>query len=190
MGGRLNLYIETSALLAWLFGERAADSVRRALAGAARVISSELTFVECERALIRGLVLEELSEAGATDRRRTLAATAESWEVQGLGSDVLDRARRSFPAEPLRALDALHLASALAARATTPDLAFLSLDRRCRENARQLGFRVLPEPAGEVREAASPPAGPARRARPRKLPGPRATPRRARKARPPARRGA
>lgn len=179
MGGRLNLYIETSALLAWLFGERAADSVRRALAGAARVISSELTFVECERALIRGLVLEELSEAGATDRRLRLAATAESWEVLDLGPDILDRARRSFPAEPLRALDALHLASALAARMATPGLAFLSLDRRCRENARQLGFRVLPEPASEVREGASARPAPerTRRRRPRSEAEPRRPPR-------------
>jgi predicted nucleic acid-binding protein len=41
-------------------------------------------------------------------------------------------------------LDAIHLATALQARAALPDLALLSLDRRIRTCGEQLGFQVLP----------------------------------------------
>jgi hypothetical protein len=57
---------------------------------------------------------------------------------------VVERARRPFPREPLRALDALHLASALLARATLPDLALLSLDRRIRASGAALGLTIVP----------------------------------------------
>jgi len=49
-----------------------------------------------------------------------------------------------FPVEPIRTLDAIHLASAILARAAVPDLALLSLDERVRANGRALGFTVLP----------------------------------------------
>ena len=46
--------------------------------------------------------------------------------------------------EPLRTLDALHLASALSARSSAPGLVFLTLDERLRKNAKLLGFGLLP----------------------------------------------
>jgi predicted nucleic acid-binding protein len=58
---------------------------------------------------------------------------------------VVDRARQPFPAEPIRTLDALHLATAVQARSLVPDLALLSLDRRVRACARAMGFELLPE---------------------------------------------
>ncbi|MDR7468449.1 MAG: hypothetical protein QN194_15860, partial [Armatimonadota bacterium] len=57
---------------------------------------------------------------------------------------VLTRARRPFPGEPMRTRDALHLASALAVRAEIPDLAILSLDETIRRTSRELAFDVLP----------------------------------------------
>lgn len=54
--------------------------------------------------------------------------------------DVLSRAARGFPIEPVRTLDALHLATALAFTAVFPDLEILSLDRRITDNARALGL--------------------------------------------------
>jgi hypothetical protein len=61
-----------------------------------------------------------------------------------IGGEVLERARRRFPVEPVRTLDALHLASALAARAAIPGLDLLSLDQRVRDNGAALGFDLLP----------------------------------------------
>jgi hypothetical protein len=61
-----------------------------------------------------------------------------------LDLEVIERARRPFPGEPIRTLDALHLASALVARAAVPGLALLTLDAAVREAGRGLGFAVLP----------------------------------------------
>jgi hypothetical protein len=58
--------------------------------------------------------------------------------------EVVDRARSPFPGEPIRTLDALHLASALVARAAVADLAVLSLDEKVRAVGRALGLPVTP----------------------------------------------
>jgi len=58
---------------------------------------------------------------------------------------IIDRAHRPFPGEPIRSLDAIHLASAISAAGSLPDLALLSLDQRVRTSGRLLGLRVVPE---------------------------------------------
>ena len=62
-----------------------------------------------------------------------------------IGAEVVDRARQPFPGDPVRTLDAIHLASALVARASVPGLGVLSLDERIRRVARTLGLKVVPE---------------------------------------------
>lgn len=141
----MNLYADSSAVLAWLFEEPAADSVKEAFDGADGVVASDLTLVECDRALVRARVLGLLSEMEAVRRRTLLEAAAVNWIVLKLDREILERARRHFPAEPLRTLDALHIASALAARSAITDLALLSLDSRVRENGAALGFDVFPQ---------------------------------------------
>ena len=56
----------------------------------------------------------------------------------------MERARRRFPREPVRALDALHLATAVRTAEFRPGLRVLSFDNRIRANAVALGFDVLP----------------------------------------------
>lgn len=101
--------------------------------------------VECHRALIRAASPGALTEAQAADRRAHLAQAATGWHLLRIGPEVAERARQPFPFEPLRTLDALHLASALLARSSVPGLALLALDQRVRRNARELGFSVLPK---------------------------------------------
>ena len=141
----MNVYAETSAVLAWLFGEADGPRVREVLSGSALVAASDLTLVECDRVLIRAVALGEINEAAAADRRAHLNAAAAHWHVWRLTSEIVDRARRPFPKEPIRALDALHLASALTVRAAIPALELLSLDDRLRRSGEQLGFRLRPE---------------------------------------------
>jgi hypothetical protein len=86
----------------------------------------------------------ELSEADAADRRAHLVTAAAHWHVLRLGPEIVDRARQLFPGEPIRTLDALHLASALVARGAVAGLELLSLGERVRRTARLLGVRVLP----------------------------------------------
>jgi predicted nucleic acid-binding protein len=140
----MSLYAESSAVLAWLLEEEMAGDVAGALAGAEQVVASDLTLAECGRALIRAHALGSLSELEMTRRRTLLEASSVHWTLLRIDGGVLERARRRFPAEPVRTLDALHLASALAARAVISDLALLSLDQRVRDNGAALGFDVLP----------------------------------------------
>jgi predicted nucleic acid-binding protein len=112
----VNLYAESSAVLAWLLGEDASPRVRHTLTSAEIVIASELTLIECERVLIRAVALGETTEASAADRRAHLNAAAAQWNVLRIGAEIVDRAKQPFPMEPIRTLDAIHLASALIAR--------------------------------------------------------------------------
>jgi len=82
------------------------------------------------------------------DRRRILAKAGAHWHRIPLRDEILDRAKRPFPVEPVRTLDAIHLASALVARSAVPDVALLTLDRRIREAGVGLGFEVVPSRAG------------------------------------------
>ena len=143
----MKLYAESSAVLAWLLGEDGGEEVRRLLGGADEVYTSVLTLVETDRVLIRAHVVEALKEANVNDCRRLLARASRHWFLLQLHEEILDRARRPFPGEPIRTLDALHLASALTARAAIPELAILSLDSSIRKSSLDLGFEVLP-PAG------------------------------------------
>jgi hypothetical protein len=57
----------------------------------------------------------------------------------------VERARRPFPGDPIRILDAIHLASALLARSAVAGLDVLSLDDRLRKAAERLGLGVRPQ---------------------------------------------
>lgn len=138
------LYAESSAVLAWLLAESDATAVAATLRRAGHVIVSDLLFVECDRACIRAQALGALSAEQAASARALLARTGAHWECLRISAAVIERSRQPFPLEPVRSLDALHLASALAARSALPSLRLVSLDRRVRENALRLGFEVLP----------------------------------------------
>lgn len=141
----MKVYVESSAVLAWLFGEEAGEAVRQILAGAEMVVSSDLTLVECERVIIRSEKVEGVTEVQAADRRAALNRAAGRWHLISLRDEVLERARRPFPKEPIRTLDALHLSSALVLRSAVPGLVLFSLDERIRDNAKEIGFEILPE---------------------------------------------
>lgn len=154
----MSLYAESSAVLAWLLGEARAGEVLESLGSADLVMASDLTLVECDRVLLRAAHLGELPEADSAARRAELQASAAHWTILRLSADIIERARQRFPTEPVRTLDALHLAAAIAAKAASSDLAVLSLDDRIRTNARALGFAVVP--ADEATATSATPASP------------------------------
>jgi predicted nucleic acid-binding protein len=141
----VNVYAESSAVLAWLLGEEDGPRVREILGLSELVTASDLTLIECDRVLIRAVVLGEIDEAQAADRRAHLNAAAAHWHVWRLSAEIVDRARHPFRIEPIRSLDAIHLASALAVRSAVPGVELLSLDDRIRRSGEQLGFRIQPE---------------------------------------------
>ncbi|MBI3783991.1 MAG: type II toxin-antitoxin system VapC family toxin [Deltaproteobacteria bacterium] len=139
------LYAESSAVLRWLFNEERGDEVFRLLRTADKVTCSRLTLVECRRVISRAGAGAGLSEKDAAGLRGVLAQAASRWAILEVTSEVARRAEERFPAEPLRTLDALHLASALVLNEAAPGLAVLTTDDRIRSNAVQLGFSTLPE---------------------------------------------
>ena len=140
----MNLYAESSAVLGWLLGEARGPEAQQLLASAEIVSCSDLTFMECGRVLIRAARLGKLSETEAADCQRLLTAAAHKWKVFRISREIAERVQRPFPKEPVRSLDAIHLASALAVRAVIPNLEILSLDGRIRDSASGLGFKLQP----------------------------------------------
>jgi len=140
----LSLYAESSAILAWLLDEDIAEAVLGLLTAEQLIVASDLTLIECDRALHRAVALGELHEADAADRRAHLATVSSHWTLLRIGSEVVERARQPFPRSPIRTLDAIHLASLLVARSAVPGLTLLSLDSRLRDAAAHLGIEVRP----------------------------------------------
>jgi predicted nucleic acid-binding protein len=146
----VSLYAESSAVLAWLLDDPAGTFVRETLAETEIVVASDLTLIECDRVIHRATALGELTEAEAADRRAHLTTAAAHWHVLHIGPEIVDRARQPFPGDPIRTLDAIHLASVLVARASVAGLELLSLDDRIRGVGKRLGLALLPEDSFEA----------------------------------------
>ena len=140
----MTLYAESSAVVSWLLGEPPGDEALRLLASASTVFASELTLLECDRAIRWAEAIGRLDTREAEAARSRLDSTTTSWNVFRIGSTIMDRARRPFPREPVRALDALHLATALRISEFQRQLYVLTFDHRIRSNALSLGLDVLP----------------------------------------------
>ena len=83
------------------------------------------------------------SQVGEAAWARYSAAIAH-WHFYGVADAVLARASQPFPLEPVRTLDAIHLATAaLFALEVTPPTV-LSVDQQLRANAQALGMSVMP----------------------------------------------
>jgi predicted nucleic acid-binding protein len=134
------IYLESSALLEWLLGQSGAAEVRRTVDRAEVVLTSKLTFTETERVLVRAESRGELRGGDAQRLRGLLNRAGASWTRMAVSDEVLSRAARAFPAEPVRTLDAIHLATALEFATVYPDLQVVSSDRRVRSNAEALGI--------------------------------------------------
>jgi len=134
------LYLESSAVVAWLLGESRAAEVITAMNEAEVRVTSQLTLVEIERVIRRAVALRLIMDASAQKLRALLALQRKKWITMGLTDSVLARAGSAFPIEPVRTLDAIHLATALAFSESFPDLKVLAFDRRISQNAAALGL--------------------------------------------------
>jgi hypothetical protein len=87
---------------------------------------------------------EPVVAAKAAARYAQLRSDSELWLVDPVDDAVWARSGRPFPVEPVRLLDALHVATIEKVAGVLDDLLVLSTDRRVRENATTLGFDVAP----------------------------------------------
>ncbi|MCC6272423.1 MAG: type II toxin-antitoxin system VapC family toxin [Deltaproteobacteria bacterium] len=136
------VYLETSFLLAWLFSESNAKAIARALSKAEAICTSTLTLLEAKRSLIRQESLKRITSAQRSQSLGLLEQASRNWFLMEINFPVKKRASESFPIEPVRSLDAIHLATALQFLEVYPDLEFLTLDDRIAVNLGPLGFSL------------------------------------------------
>jgi hypothetical protein len=138
------LYAESSAVLRWLLGASGEERVQQALATAPMVVTSDLTSTEIGRALQRLVATREIGGAAGERVWASYSVASQHWHMYRIDDGVLTRARQTFPREPLRTLDAIHLATALRHALEVEAPTMLSLDGQVRANAQALGLAVAP----------------------------------------------
>ena len=136
--------MDASALVKRYLREAGSDRVRHWLASGTPA-TSRLTEVEIASALMRRW---REGSFGAAARDRALAALAadlEALTIVEVAPPVTGRARALLERHPLRAGDALQLASCLLLRDSTGGgVAFAAFDDRLCQAARAEGLRLLP----------------------------------------------
>jgi predicted nucleic acid-binding protein len=133
-------YIESSALVAAVLeGDAAAKASIRA---PGQRITSALTIAEARRALLRA----HLSRRITAQQHRAALLSVQRFSrrcyVVSVTEAILTRAGRPFPVEPIRTLDAIHLATAEALGESPALVIIVTRDLRVRENATALGFVI------------------------------------------------
>jgi len=132
-------YIESSALVAALL-ERDADALKSLRN--ARPITSALTLAEAARALARARVSSRLTPDAERAALRALTRFERRCYIVAVTREVLARAGRPFPVEPVRTLDAVHIATAESLGERPQLTTIVTRDNRVRENATALGYSV------------------------------------------------
>lgn len=136
-----HLYVETSALLRALLD---GDEVLRPVLSREGLFTSALTFVEAARAVSRARRERRLDAGQAREAERQIAAFERSCDAIAMDDEVLRRAREELPEEPVRSLDAIHLASLRVLDDELGGFEVASCDERVRRNAAALGFALVP----------------------------------------------
>jgi hypothetical protein len=138
----VSLYAETSAVLRVLL--EGDPQLAAALAAAPQLVTSDLTFAEADRGLRRALHDGRLDAARFRDGQQWLVRLSRACHTLTLSGAVFDRAKRDFPVEPVRTLDALHLATLKMWDDTVGPVSVLSTDNRVRANAAAWGLHLVP----------------------------------------------
>lgn len=132
--------MESSALVAALLESDAA--AMKPLPAGTEYVTSALTLAEAGRAIIRARAAGRLTEAEEQSAVRALRHFERHCFILDVDRAVLDRVRRPFPVEPIRTLDAVHLATAELLGEAPEVVTIVTRDVRVRDNARALGYLV------------------------------------------------
>ena len=113
-----------------------------ALRARGRRITSALTLAEAARAIVRARTTGRLTPDQERAAIRGLHVFERRCDIVAVTDAVLSRVRRPFPIEPIRTLDAVHLATAELVGEPPQLLTIVTRDNRIRDNARALGYGV------------------------------------------------
>lgn len=139
-GAALFRYLESSAVVAALLDGDA--EARQAVEGEGQRFASALTFAESARAVLRARLAGQLNPNAERTILRRLRRIEERCEVAEISPPVLARASRPFAVEPVRTLDAIHLATVELLGEQPQLVTIVTRDRRIRENAIAMGYAV------------------------------------------------
>jgi predicted nucleic acid-binding protein len=132
--------MESSALVAALL-ERDLPVVTKTPSDT-HLVTSALTLAEAGRAIVRARATGRLTPEEERAAVRALRTFARRCFTLAVDQMVLDRIRRPFPVEPIRTLDAVHLATAELLGEPPPLVTIVTRDERVRKNAEALGYTV------------------------------------------------
>ncbi|MEO6331840.1 MAG: PIN domain-containing protein [Gemmatimonadaceae bacterium] len=133
-------YMETSMILAAILDEDAGAFAR--LNVTTPRITSALTVAEASRAIRRARAAERIGARQERTADVALEVFFGTCSVIDINGEILLHAGRGFPIEPIRTLDAIHLAT-IASLEIPPHLVrVITRDRRVRDNAIAMGYAV------------------------------------------------
>lgn len=129
------LYLDTSAVLRASLESGLDPEIDAAIRGAHVLVTSRLSLVESSRVLLRVRLAGRLSERDLAEAERAVDTIWSRTDVWELTASICESARHVAPGKALRALDALHLATYVAARRRIEGLELLTADERLRAAA-------------------------------------------------------
>lgn len=134
-------YFDASALVKRYVDEAGRRDVLRLLRRY-NVVTSAIVPIELRSALRRRVAERTLDEERVPEVLKRIATERGFWAFIDVSSDVLAAAETLVVTHPLRALDAIHVASAqlFAGRIAVPDFVFVSADARQTSAAAALGM--------------------------------------------------
>ena len=133
-------YLESSALVAALLEHETGVFTR--IPRGTRWVTSALTLAETGRAIIRARAIGRLTAEQEKAAVLALRRFERRCFIVDVDRAVLDRVRRTFPIEPIRTLDAVHLATAERLGEPPSLVTIVTRDSRVRSNAEKLGYAV------------------------------------------------
>lgn len=136
-------YFDTSTYLKLIIKEGGSEKARKK-ARESRVLSSAILSVECFSALSRRKREGGLAESDFQKIVKEIKESLLSLEIIGVRDDVLKKAEDVTLRSTARAMDAIHIASALAFQEGAGiEPSFVTSDKKQSEAAAQVGLRVF-----------------------------------------------
>ncbi len=137
------LYMDASALVKRYAHEPGSETVIRLLTTANRIFTSKIAYVELLMTFRRKQTDGPLTEQQFTELRRRLEQDWYSWILIEVSDEMLEIVKKRVIHHSLRALDAIHLSSALLARKLVGrKLVFVCSDQKLQEAAAAEGLTV------------------------------------------------
>ncbi len=130
-----SLYLDTSVVLAAVLEQGVSEDLAQRIASAHRLVTSRLSLVETARAFLRLRLDGTLGDKALADAAREADALWARCHIWELTPSICASAATIAPHHRLRTLDALHLATWLAARRRLGDVELVTTDRRLEEAA-------------------------------------------------------